>query len=163
MAIDRKLPNDAAERFKRDVLQRIPLAAAMEIRVADSMDSRLVLAAPLAPNLNHAGTAFGGAIECLGTLACWGLLWFALDAPKSTIVIQRGETDFVAPITGELRAEAQTPGDDSWRRFTEQFAKHGRARITLTATIGDATRATAARFRGRFVATRGPRPGGRRE
>lgn len=126
----------------------------MRIRVADATDSQLTLAAPLAPNLNHEGIAFGGAIECLGTLACWGLLWLALDTADTMIVIQRGETEFIAPITDELRAEARFPDTETWKRFADQFARHGRSRIELAATIGSTTQTGAARFQGRFVATR---------
>ncbi len=145
---------EAVREFERGVIANIPIAAAMDIRVAECDPARLVLAAPFAPNRNHAGIAFGGAIECLGTLACWGLLWFALEAPDARIVIRRAETDFRAPLTGELRAEARAPDADTWAHFTRQFMRHGRARIELVAIVGDAKQTEGARFRGSFVAAR---------
>lgn len=127
----------------------------MRIHVADyEPGERLALEAPLAPNLNHEGFAFGGAIECIGTLACWGLVWLTLEEPAALIVIQSSEVDFNTPIEDALRAEVQAPDASIWQHFTELFAKHGRARIDLEAKIGDATHAEAACFCGRFVAKR---------
>jgi thioesterase domain-containing protein len=145
---------NAGRRFERDVLGNIPLAAAMRIHVVEADAARLVLAAPLATNCNHEGVAFGGAIECLGTLACWGMLWLALVASDATIVIQHGEAEFFALITGELHAEALRPETGAWECFVQAFARHGRARIGFDAAIGTENVLVTARFRGPFVAKR---------
>ena len=50
--------------------EKIPLTRAMGLRVAESSAARLVLEAPLAANVNHLGTAFGGSLHALPTLAC---------------------------------------------------------------------------------------------
>lgn len=150
---------DAKTRLEKAVFARIPLAAAMRIRAAEyERDRRLILEAPLAPNLNHEGIGFGGAIECLGTLACWGLVWLTLDDPRALIVIQHSEVHFVTPIEGALRAETRPPGPGVWRHFSRVYARRGLARIDLEATVGDPARADAARFGGRFVARRKVQP-----
>ncbi|MGH8128152.1 MAG: YiiD C-terminal domain-containing protein [Gammaproteobacteria bacterium] len=136
-----------------DVLARIPLARAMEIRVASYTADGLHLVAPAAPNINHIGIAFGGAIECLGTLAGWGLLWLALDEPNLRIVIQYAETTFKSPLQDDLHAVAALPESSDWKRFREQLQRRGRARINLTAHIGDPTHPEGANFHGRYAVT----------
>lgn len=133
------------------VLARIPLAHAMEIRVASYTADGLCLVAPAAPNINHIGIAFGGAIECLGTLAGWGLLWLALEDPDLRIVIQHAETDFKSPLQGELHAATALPEPSDWKRFREQLQRRGRARIDLTARISDDKQSDGAIFRGRYA------------
>lgn len=132
----------------------IPLAHAMRISVKEHADGRLVLGAPAAPCLNHIGIAFGGAIECLGTLAGWGLLWLALDDPELRIVIQHAETTFKAPLRGDLHAVAELPAPSEWDRFIGQLERRERARIDLRARIGDPGQPEGASFAGRYAVAR---------
>jgi thioesterase domain-containing protein len=138
----------------KDVLAQIPLAHAMEIRVVSHTPECLHLAAPATPNLNHTGIAFGGAIECLGTLTGWGLLWLALNDQELSIVIQHAETTFHAPLNGELHAIAQCPKQAAWEHFEQQLKRRGRARLGLTVRIGDVARPEGASFHGRYAVTR---------
>ncbi len=45
----------------------IPLSKAMEVEVVQATPDIIELRAPLAPNINHRGTAFGGSISTLAT------------------------------------------------------------------------------------------------
>lgn len=145
----------AVDRLEREIFAQIPLAVAMGLRVAAYRAGRLRLAAPIGVNHNHAGTAFGGSIECLATLAGWGLLWLRLAAPApaaaADIVIHRAETRFLAPLAGELQATAVAPPAADWRHFRAMLERRGRGRITLEATVGDAVEARGAQFRGSYV------------
>lgn len=147
-------PVVSPQALEHRVFASIPLACAMQIRIADYDGARLTLAAPFAPNVNHAGIAFGGALECLGTLACWGLLWLLLADPEAAIVIQRGETQFRAPLAGALRASAEAPGDEELAHCRDALARHGRARIALRATVAAEGASVGAEFRGRFAVSR---------
>ncbi len=133
------------------ILADIPLAHALQIQVAEHAGRRLTLAAAARPSMNHMGIAFGGAIECLGTLAGWGLLWLALGDPGLRIMIQRAETVFKAPLEGELHATAELPEAAAWDRFTAQLERHGRARIDIRARVGDAAHPEGAVFAGRYA------------
>ena len=55
----------------RDRVREIPLARAMALTVAGYDGATLALAAPLAPNGNDKGCAFGGSLASLMTLAGW--------------------------------------------------------------------------------------------
>lgn len=137
-----------------DVLTRIPLARTMEISVVHYESGCLRLTAPGEPNRNHFGIAFGGAIECLGTLAGWGLLWLELDDPQLRIVIQHAETTFKTPLQGRLRATAKLPELPEWERFLKQLKRHDRARIELDTRISDTKQNDGAIFRGRYAVAR---------
>lgn len=138
------------------VLARIPLANAMQIRIAHYESGCLRLTAADEPNRNHLGIAFGGAIQCLGTLAGWGLLWLELGDPGLRIVIQHAETLFRKPLSGELNAVVNRPGDGDWDGLRKQLEHRGRTRLNLTVRIGDTGTGEGARFHGRYGITHQP-------
>ena len=57
----------------RTRLALIPLVREMQIEVLGEAEGRLRLRAPLAPNVNDKGSAFGGSLASLMTLAGWAL------------------------------------------------------------------------------------------
>ena len=77
---------------------KIPLARAMGVRVERCDSEALVLTAPLEPNHNHLGTAFGGSLAALATLAGYAFLWRELRDPDAHIVIRRSELDYRHPV-----------------------------------------------------------------
>jgi Putative thioesterase (yiiD_Cterm) len=54
--------------------QRIPLSRAMGVAVLEAAPARVALAAPLAPNVNHSGTVFGGSAASVAVLSAWSLV-----------------------------------------------------------------------------------------
>jgi thioesterase domain-containing protein len=132
---------------------KIPLAQAMGVRVESSDAEGLVLTAPLEPNHNHLGTAFGGSLAALATLAGYACLWHALDDRNAHIVIRRSELDYRHPVTGTLRAVCRRPGEEELAAFRAALAKAGKARIALEASIEEEGR-QCLHFRGSFVAVR---------
>lgn len=106
--------------------------------VVDRYDGASIqLSAPLAPNLNHRATAFGGSLSAIAILAGWALLHLALRdrGIASRLVIQRSALDFLAPVDSDFTATASLPAPQPWERFLATFARHGRARITVAGTI----------------------------
>src|SRR5882757_2142143 len=77
---------------------KIPLTRAMGVKVESWDGSALVLTAPLTLNHNHLGTAFGGSLSTLATLAGYGLLWLLLDDPKVHVVIRDSAIRFRKPV-----------------------------------------------------------------
>ena len=140
--------------LERSLREGIPLARAMDVRVLDYDGNRLALGAPLAPNVNDKGNAFGGSLSSLLTLAAWGLvnLKLAEAGLAADVYIQDANLSYLAPVWGELIAEAYAEGD-AWPGFVAAMRDKGRARITLLAEIAGADGAgTAARQSARFVA-----------
>jgi thioesterase domain-containing protein len=155
-------PRNPAE-LERLIRSGIPLARAMALRVAEFDGERLALAAPLAPNVNDKGCAFGGSLASLLTLAAWGLVNLKLGEAGLEADVYVGESTlrYLAPVWGELHAEAYVAGDP-WPEFLATLGRTGKARIDVEAEIvGEDGGAPAARQSARFVAiarTAGDRP-----
>jgi len=121
---------------------------------AGAWDGRaLTLEAPLEPNLNHRGTAFGGSLTALAILSGWAALHLALGAraPAAHIVIQRSAMDFDAPVEGFFSAEATLPQGEEWERFLRALSRRGRGRIVVPSEIRCGGR-VAGRHQGTYVA-----------
>ena len=72
---------------------KIPLTAAMGVRVESYDAQQLILTAPLDANHNHLGTAFGGSLAALLILSGYGLLWLELGDAESHIVVRKTSLD----------------------------------------------------------------------
>ena len=131
----------------------IPLSRAMAVRVISIADQQLVLGAPLAPNINHRDTVFGGSAASVATLAAWSLLHLRLTAADlpSRVVIQRSTMDYLVPIAGDFTATATLDPEADWDGFIRLLKRRGRARIGLRAEL-DYEGTGAGLFHGEFVA-----------
>jgi thioesterase domain-containing protein len=147
--------------------RRIPITAAMGIRVRTAQPARVVLAAPLAPNVNvdpdlgglstGAGDVmvFGGSAAAVAILAAWTLLFVRERAAGggARLLIQRSSVQYERPITGDFEGCCELADEAAHVRFRRTLDRHGRARITLTSALTqDGARAAA--FEGDFVALR---------
>ena len=140
------------ERYLHD---HIPLSKAMQVGVVDVRADAVVLSAPLAPNINHRDTVFGGSASAVAILAAWSLLHTRLISAgvSSQLVIQRNTMSYLLPITGAFTATATMPGAGDWATFLRVLARKGRARITVTARLHSAGQ-LAGELDGDFVALR---------
>ena len=135
------------------LLEHIPLSKAMSVSVKSLDKDRVILTAPLTPNINHRGTAFGGSISTLATLAAWTFVHVKLRSQSldCRIVIQSHQIDYLKPIAGDFEAHCFAPVQKDWARFCRMIDKRGKGRIPLCAEVyGDA--GVSAQFRGEFVA-----------
>jgi thioesterase domain-containing protein len=132
---------------------QIPLARALAVRVASLSEAALRLEAPLAPNLNHRQTAFGGSVASVAILAGWGWLLARLAArmPVPRLVIQEQTVEYLAPIDADFAAECRAPDAGAWQRFERALDTRGRGRLALAAEVSCGGRHAAA-FRGLYVA-----------
>jgi len=131
----------------------IPLSRAMAVRVAQADDDCVVLEAPLAPNINHHATVFGGSASALAILAGWSLLHTRLSAhgPHAQLVIQRNSVEYERPLTGAFSARATFTAASDWDSFVALLRRRGRSRITVPAVLLSQG-LEAGRFSGQFVA-----------
>jgi thioesterase domain-containing protein len=125
----------------------------MGVRVVRADQNGLTLGAALAPNLNHKKTAFGGSLNSLATLACWGLIQLLVrnHGQAITVVIQESSVQFLKPVMGDFEATCPLPPAPVTERFLHTLERKGRARLALDAVI-HADGEIALRFHGRFVA-----------
>lgn len=133
--------------------EHIPLSAAMQASVKDLQPDRVVLTAPLKPNINHRDTVFGGSASALATLAGWSLVHVCLETAgvPARLVIQHNNVDYVCPLTGDFGACATFSNPGAWSLFLRTLIRKGRARIDVRVSL-EQDGQVAGRFEGRFVA-----------
>ena len=112
-----------------------------------------MLRAPLAPNANFKGTAFGGSLYSLAVLTGWAWVtrYLAARGVAADAVIQESSMRFLSPVKGELRASAAAPSAAQIDKFRKMLQRAGRGRIRLRVEIiYEQTQATL--FEGVFAA-----------
>ena len=139
--------------LERYLHEHIPLSRAMQVSVVSVQADGVTLRAPLAPNINHQDTVFGGSASALAMLAGWSLLHTRLAAAglSTQLVIQRNTMNYDQPIAGSFTARSfiQTPA--AWDPFLLMLRRKGRARLTVSSVLEyDGRR--AGRLEGEFVA-----------
>lgn len=135
--------------------EHIPLSFAMQVGVIEAEDEGVILSAPLAPNINHTSTIFGGSASAVAILAAWSLVHVRLKSAgiACSIVIQRNSMEYEQPIYGSFTARSFITQLDSWQLFMRTLSRRGRARIAVSALLECEGRPMG-RFQGDFVATR---------
>ncbi len=150
------------EELERYFHLHIPLSKAMAVSVLSVGMENVVLAAPLAPNINHRETVFGGSASALAILAAWALVAMRLRVAQvpNRLVIQSNSMRYDRPISGDFTARSFLPAPDAWPAFLRLFERRGLARIEVAATVsfGDQP---AGHLDARFVALRDPGAEGR--
>ncbi len=133
---------------------KIPLTKAMGIRVIESGPRQLVLEAPLAPNINHLGSVFGGALHALPTLACYAALWTLLveGGVDGHVVVEKSSANYRQPVRATFRASCQRPSAAAAAEFMDDLRRHKKARMELLSIVAGADGKPAVEFRGSFVA-----------
>jgi len=149
---------NAAE-LERYLVEHIPLTGAMGLSVLEASAERVVVRAPLEPNINHRHTAFGGSINALATAAAWS--WLHLDATRRELpvrlVIRSNRVEYLRPIESEFLATCDLPLAQAYEAYHETLRRRGRGRIELGATV-TCEGILAATFVGEFVAIRRDEP-----
>jgi len=140
--------------FERSLLADIPLTRAMQLSLRTYRDDELVLAAPLAPNVNDKGCAFGGSLGSLLTLAGWGLIVLQLSAlgRDCDVYVQDSSVRYLAPVWTDFVARARLAEGETWAAFADTLAGRGRARLRVACAVTLADGSDACSLNARFVA-----------
>jgi len=133
--------------------EHIPLSRAMQVSVLAASVEEVLLAAPLAPNINHRETVFGGSASAVCILAAWSLVQVRLRASETAarLVIQRNLMEYLLPVHGDFTARARVEDEAPWRHFHKVLERRGKARIAVAATQ-EREGVIAGRLAGTFVA-----------
>lgn len=101
--------------FEAECRQDIPLLNAMHLSFVDYGDLALTMEAPLAPNINNKGTAFGGSIASICLFGGWAVSTLAFmdnDIHNTEIVVFKNEMTFERPARGHLDIRASIKPED---------------------------------------------------
>jgi thioesterase domain-containing protein len=101
--------------FEAECRFDIPLLTAMQLSFVDYENLTLTMEAPLAPNINNKGTAFGGSIASICLFGGWAVSTLAFsdnDIHNTEIVVYKNEMTFERPARGHLVIKARIRPDD---------------------------------------------------
>ena len=117
--------------------KELPLTHAMGAELTAWDGSTVQLTAPLAPNVNHTSTAFGGSIASLAILAGYTALFLLLRdrSIPAHLLIQKSTTDFLRPIDTTFTATATLPATPELETFLTTLHQKRRSRITMDSRI----------------------------
>ena len=142
-----------AATLEREILEHIPLARAMQLAVSRYSGDELEMTAPLAPNINDKGCAFGGSMASLLTLAGWGLIELGLRAEGLDCDIYIGDSQlrYREPVWSELRGIARFAEAGALPRVIAAVREQGKGRTDVVCEIAG-EQGPAAVLTARFVA-----------
>lgn len=149
------------EGLEQELLADIPITQAMQLQIAAWDGECLSLAAPLAPNVNDKGCAFGGSLASVMTLAGWSLvrLTTSQHGVDCDIYVQDSTIRYLAPVWNDFVAVASLEADDSFAGFFSTLHSRGKARLSIRCEIRSADGAVTTTLNARFVAlVRGDTP-----
>lgn len=144
------------KQIKEYLYKHIPISQAMGIEVQQASLDKVALFAPIANNINHKSTVFGGSLHAVATLACWSLLYLhvkKVGGKPPQIVITKSEILYHAPVEADFIAECVAPESADLERFLKMLQAKGKARIHLAATISDNNR-VCVEYQASFAALR---------
>lgn len=138
----------------REYCRGMPPVAAMQVEVEGMRGDALRLTAPLSANVNDKGNAFGGSLTSLMTVAGWGLvtLKLRLAGLRAEVYVADSQIRYLAPLYGDLVAEAVFAEGQAWDLFVDTLVQRGRARIQVDARVLLPEGGLATTLSGRYVA-----------
>jgi len=132
----------------------MPPVAALKPQILEWRDGLLRLRAPLDPNINDKGCAFGGSVVSLMTIAAWGLVTLELERAHvaADVFVADSQIRYLKPVFEAIVVEAVFDSDADRVDLVEALARQGRVGARLRARTLLADGGVAATFSGRYVA-----------
>lgn len=145
--------DSAAATLESHILGTIPLADAMNLKVRRYTGDELEMTAPLTPNVNDKGCAFGGSMASLLTLAGWGLVELGLRARNLECDIYVGDSHlrYHEPVWSELRGVARFVESGALSSLAAALSERGKGHAEVICEIAGERRA-AVTLTARFFA-----------
>ena len=127
---------DKLDHVRTKLKEQVPLISHMGIDVISWDGSTVVVEAPLEPNLNTHGTAFGGSLYCVSAMTGWSALHLTLmDAGHlPSVWLAKGEVAYLKPVRGTLRART-TITDEQRHRILTGYEQNGRVKTSIDISI----------------------------
>jgi thioesterase domain-containing protein len=121
---------------RRKLAAGVPLISHMGVELVSWSPGEVIVEAPLEPNLNTHGTAFGGSLYCVAAMAGWAMTHLTLMQAGFTpsVWVLRGEVDYLRPVRGRLRAVATLPAE-SREALCVSFRQRGKGKVAVDVAI----------------------------
>jgi thioesterase domain-containing protein len=129
------------DQVRHKLRSQVPLIAHMGVDLLSWDGATVIVEAPLAPNLNTHGTAFGGSLYNVAAMTGWSAVHLTLmDAGHTPSVwVAKGEIDYKTPVRGVIRGIA-TVSDESRQQLIRSYEEKGRAKLTIDVVIREGDR-----------------------
>ena len=124
------------EKVRSKLQSQVPLVQHMGVDLVFYEPGHVIVEAPLEPNLNTHGTAFGGSLYCVATMCGWSLVHLTLmDAGfEPSVWVTGAEVSYSKPVEGAIRAVAKI--DEAVRtQWVASYGQKNRARADLQVEI----------------------------
>lgn len=124
--------------LQQELLDDIPLARFMQLTVHAYDGERIHLRAPLAPNSNDKGCAFGGSLASLMTLAGWGLTRLQLQLQGRDdvdIYVRDSQVRYLAPVWTDIEVFARPAMPSDMADVVGQLDRFGRVRSNMHCSV----------------------------
>jgi thioesterase domain-containing protein len=147
----------ALEELERLIVEEMPITEHLEFSLAADEDGRVHASAPLQPNANHMGSAFGGSLSMLATVTGWAMMHQVVEDAvedmrrRVEVMIQESDIEYLRPVYENISVICERPDEDALERFERMMERWGRARLELKCKI-DAAGERAVTFMGKYVA-----------
>jgi thioesterase domain-containing protein len=145
------------EKIQQKIRSEIPVADFMNFQILDLSLQRSRTRFPLAPNVNHLGTAFGGSLFSAGALSCYSLVLAHVEKAglvDAFVVISKGEIEYLSPGRGDFRVEVDCEVQQA-EEFQGRLKKGQKAPLKLEARIvapdASGSERQCARFLGSYL------------
>ncbi len=127
---------DKLDHVRTKLREQVPLITHMGIDVISWDGSTVMVEAPLEPNINTHGTAFGGSLYCVGAMTGWSALHLTLmDAGHlPSVWLAKGEVSYLKPVRGTLRAQT-TISEAQREQILQGYESKGRVKTTIEVVI----------------------------
>jgi thioesterase domain-containing protein len=133
------------------ILDNIPIAGAMGVRVVKLEPGTGEIEAPPEPNINHAGMMYAGTLFTLGELLGGLLPPVTWDISGYVPVVAGLDIKFRRPAYGTIRSSATVADEDLERVRAELAAGEPKIRFPLASTLTDESGTEVATTLGQYV------------
>lgn len=125
------------EQAQQYIERKIPITKNMGMTINALSGDEVRVGLPLAPNVNHQGSAFGGSMESLFFVTGWAYVqWLIKDIhPEPKIVGRRARSAFHKPVKEDFEAILSIPSKSDSDTFLKDLKEKGKGRITAKAEI----------------------------
>jgi thioesterase domain-containing protein len=145
------------EKYKQQLLNSIPVVAAMNVDIQAVETNSITISAPLDTNINYEGTAFGGSLNTACVLSSYLLVHHFLNMNEvkfNSLVIQNSSVEYLVPVKKDFIAKSLIKQKNA-EFLIRSISKRGKGRIEVDSVITTEDNSEVlVRFKGRFVVSK---------
>lgn len=119
------------------IFEKIPITMAMGLKVLAVTCEKSQIFCPLAPNINHQHTVFGGSLSSAHFLSCYVWLYSFLNQKKieGHIVVKESRMEFLKPVDKDFIVTCMAPSQKEQDHFLSTLTRKAKAGLPLHSQV----------------------------